>query len=396
MTLLQGTDWYRVTLELPDGSYTGILYALPDRGWNTQGTLNYQSRIHKFTIAFKPAPDATVTKPAGNNLVFTYVDSLLLFAPDGVTPTTGLDADVSGHLSYPGFPDLPAATIVGDGWGGPGPGGKRPSVDGEGLALGANGSFWISDEYGPYAYHFDSNGKMLAAIRPNDAIIPMRNGTESFSADAADNPTGRSNNRGFEGMAITGDGRNLYLLLQTAANQEGGLKNPSRRYVRLVKYDISVPSKPRYAREFVVPLPFVDATNSKVAGQSELFNIQDGSFFVLSRDSNAGHGAASSESLYRHIDIINIDTATDIKGSTYDCATCSIASAKGVLKPGITPAEYCPFIDFNLNSQLNRFGLHNGGAQDANLLNEKWESIGMVPVDGLIGDDDEWFVFSYR
>lgn len=26
-------------------SYTGILYATPDRGWNTEGTLNYQGRI---------------------------------------------------------------------------------------------------------------------------------------------------------------------------------------------------------------------------------------------------------------------------------------------------------------------------------------------------------------
>jgi hypothetical protein len=138
---------------------------------NTQGTLNYQSRIHKFSIAFKPAPNATIAKPAGNNLVFTYLDSTLLYAPDGTTPTTGLDADVSGHLSYPGFPDLPAATIIGDGWGGPGPGGKRPAIDGEGLALGVNGTFWISDEYGPYAYNFDSNGKMLAAIRPNDASM---------------------------------------------------------------------------------------------------------------------------------------------------------------------------------------------------------------------------------
>lgn len=26
-------------------SYTGLLYAVPDRGWNTEGTLNYQARI---------------------------------------------------------------------------------------------------------------------------------------------------------------------------------------------------------------------------------------------------------------------------------------------------------------------------------------------------------------
>ena len=48
----------------------------------------------------------------------------------------------------------------------------------------------------------------------------------------------------------------------------------------------------------------------------------------------------------------------------------------------------------NLNSQLNKFGAHNGGPQDEGLLNEKWESLGLVPVDGLIGDDDEWFVLA--
>jgi hypothetical protein len=74
---------------------------------------------------------------------------------------------------------------------------------------------------------------MIAAIRPNDAIIPMRNGSESFSADCptfyasegagddvipADNPTGRDNNHGFEGSTVTRDGNTLYVLLQAAAN----------------------------------------------------------------------------------------------------------------------------------------------------------------------------------
>lgn len=41
-------------------------------------------------------------------------------------------------------------TVVdtGDGFGGAGPGGKRISIDTEGLVLGDDGSFWISDEYG--------------------------------------------------------------------------------------------------------------------------------------------------------------------------------------------------------------------------------------------------------
>ena len=55
-------------------------------------------------------------------------------------------------------------------------------------------------------------------------------------------------------------------------------------------------------------------------------------------------------------------------------------------------ATYCSFLDFNVNSQLERFGVHNGGAQDTGLLNEKWESIATVPVND--GKDGEYFVFS--
>jgi hypothetical protein len=81
---------------------------------------------------------------------------------------------VSGHLSYPGFPDLPVATIQGDGFGGPGKGGKAIPIDAEGIVLNPDGGFWISDEYGPYVYRFDAAGRMVGAIRPPQAIIPMR------------------------------------------------------------------------------------------------------------------------------------------------------------------------------------------------------------------------------
>jgi hypothetical protein len=61
------------------------------------------------------------------------------------------------------------------------------------LVLGEDGTFWVSDEYGmctpaqdmldspepgPYIYQFTKRGKMVNAIRPPDALIPIRNGTE--------------------------------------------------------------------------------------------------------------------------------------------------------------------------------------------------------------------------
>ncbi|CAF9921435.1 MAG: hypothetical protein HETSPECPRED_004542 [Heterodermia speciosa] len=396
------------------GSYTGILWALPDRGWNTQGTLNFQNRVHKIALTLTPAPSASVSTPSPPNLQLTYLDTILFTGPDG-TPVTGLDADITGSITYPGFPILPVATFTGNGFGQPGPGGKRIAIDSEGLVLAPDGSFWVSDEYGPYIYQFSPKGKMLQAIKPPDAYIPHRNGSVSFSANSppiyapgqvpipANTESGRNNNQGLEGLTVSADGNTLFALMQSALDQEGGPSNPNRRQARLLEYDISSPSKPKYKHEFVVTLPlWTDPTAKpgkqlKVAGQSEIHSLGHGQFFVLARDSGAGHGQPSSTSIYRHVDIFDISGssgATDIKSATNDATTGAIADATGTLKPGIQPAEYCSFLDFNVNSELGKFGLHNGGAQDAGLLNEKWEGLALGPVDGKDGDDGEWFLFS--
>lgn len=154
--------------------YKAALYGLPDRGWNTNGTQNTIPRVHIFDITFTPTPDASVAKPSGPNLEFNYKKTILLSGPDG-KPMTGLDADPTGGLAYPGFPTMPAATYPGDGFGGPGPGDKRISLDAEGLVVEEDGSFWISDEYGPFLYKFSESGKLVASIQPPDAILPIRN-----------------------------------------------------------------------------------------------------------------------------------------------------------------------------------------------------------------------------
>lgn len=343
------------------------------------------------------------------------MDTILLTGPDG-TPTTGLDADVLGSITYPGFPILPVATVAGDGFGDPGLGGQRIAIDSEGLALASDGGFWISDEYGPYIYHFSATGRMTTAIMPPAAYIPHRNGSISFSANSppiydlsnTPNPavtvTGRNNNQGLEGLTVSSDGRKLYALMQSALNQEGGPNNPYRRQARLLEYDITIPSLPKYKAEFVVTLPlYTDPTANaskatKVAGQSAIHSLGDGQFLILARDSNAGHGQDSSLSVYRHADIFDISPssgATDIKSAANDATNGSIASANGALHPDVKAAEYCTFLDFNVNAQLGRFGLHNGGAQDKGLLNEKWESLATVPVNGEDGADGEYYLFSF-
>lgn len=390
-------------------SYKGLLYALPDRGWNTEGTLNYQNRVHKIEITFTPNETATVANPSGPNLELKYLDSILFTDPSG-TPTSGLDADVRGpYLTFPGIPfDLPSVHYTGDGFGGNGTGGHRVVVDSEGLFLGHDGSFWVSDEYGPYVYRFSQTGRMLGAVRPPNAIIPLRNSSESFSADSppiyapalapipADNPTGRDDNQGFEGLTTNPEGTRLYALLQSATNQDGGLKNKNSRNARFVIYDITTP-QPTYLSEYVVALNHVDPSDSgsKVARQSEIHYVSPTQFLVLAHDTDVGRGQASTDSVYRHVDVFDISNATDIKGPAADCYTCAIASSKGVLDSNVTAAQYCQWLDFNVNAQLNRFGVHNGGAQDSELLNEKWESLALVPIDaGSDGEDEDFYLFT--
>lgn len=377
-----------------------------DRGWNTEGTLNYQNRVHKFKVTLTPKNSASASSTSSPNLDLQYLDTVLFTDPSG-TPMTGLDPDAQGpYLSFPGFPDLPSAIYLGDGFGGNGTGGRRVSFDSEGLVLGSDGSFWVSDEYGPYIYKFTSSGRMTAAIRPPPALIPQRNGSESFSAASAprydpdltitpEDPTsGRSNNQGFEGLTVSPDGKTLSVLLQSATIQDGGLTSSARRYTRLLQYDISC-DPPVYLSEYVVPLPlFTNANgNTRVAAQSEIHQFSSTQFAILARDSNAGHGQDSSLSLYRHVDVFDISHATDVKSDVHDAINGSIASAAGVLQSDVTPATYCSWLDFNVNSELGKFGLHNGGAQDAGLLNEKWEAMALVPVNGN-GRDGEYFLFS--
>jgi hypothetical protein len=128
------------------------------------------------------------------------------------------------------------------------------------------------------------------------------------------------------------------------------------------------------------------------AAQSELFALNDHQFMVLARDSSVGMTyPATPGSVYRSIDLIDISKATNIAGAAFDSATTPIAP-KGVLVSSITPATYQKFLDINDNSQLNRFGLHNGAPNNSNDLYEKWESMAVVPVGDQKAPND-YFLF---
>ncbi|KAG7710147.1 hypothetical protein KL930_002108 [Ogataea haglerorum] len=392
---------HKPSLSVSNGVYTFVTYNLPDRGWNTNGTLNYAPRIHKYGVTFTPKNSSSSA-----NLVWNYQDTILLKDFNGQL-MTGLDCNTTvyqnGHM-------LPATQFVGDGFGGglnTNSTTTRVCLDPEALRIVKNdisNGFWITDEYGPGIFRFDSNGNLIDYTLPPDAIVPFRNGTMSFSAnspplyedyDTGDPDSGRANNQGFEGATLSPDGKHLYALLQSAAMQEGGSHKYTNEYVRMVKYDVSG-SSPVLEAEYVLRLPTYEdpekdaAKNPRVAAQSELVYVSDEIFMVLARDSGRGRAQDNTTSLYRHADLYSIANATNIAGK-YDKKGDKIASNKGKLEDGITTATYYSFLDYNNQTELSKFGLHNGGKDDSMLLNEKWEGITLIPVECTT---DEYFLLT--
>ncbi len=105
--------------------------------------------------------------------------------------------------------------------------------DPEGATVGILGTFFVSDEYGPYIREFDATGRLLRRIKvPSRFLLDPVNGHPSGDLDAPGgnslelypgfNVTGRQANRGMEGLTITPNGRTLVGIMQNALLQDHG------------------------------------------------------------------------------------------------------------------------------------------------------------------------------
>lgn len=83
-------------------------------------------------------------------------------------------------------------------------------IDPESLQRGPNGDLWVGDEFGPWILHFDSRGRLLDSPYEVAGVRSPNNPT--LDGAVATQP----NSRGFEGMAISPDGRFLYAALEGA------------------------------------------------------------------------------------------------------------------------------------------------------------------------------------
>ncbi|KIO17674.1 hypothetical protein M407DRAFT_84740 [Tulasnella calospora MUT 4182] len=359
-----------------DGTFKGTLVVQADRGYNVDVTVDYQARQHHVNFVLTPYYGSSPLSftDAANTLKLSYKKSILYKERWGKA-TTGLDP-LSTRPAWTIDPILPVPDIQTK---------NQLSVDPEGLVLNRDGTFWTSDEYGPYIYRFLSEGTLAYVIKPPTAVIPRLGGAINFSGEI-DPDSGRASNQGFEGLTASPDGHKLYAMLQSATMQDGGTDDKTSRYARLFVYDVKL--IPKLIGEYVVPLPQT-AKKKKTLAQSDIHYLDGQKFLVLTRD---GHGNGDDESLsdYKSVDIFDISGATDIHGTQYDNSTA--VSPGGVLASDVVPATYTPFLSLIDGTQLSRFGVHNGGNFDQQLIAGKWEGTALASCKDSEYPDD-YFLF---
>jgi hypothetical protein len=180
---------------------------------------------------------------------------------------------------------------------------KDPNgYDSEGLVALKDGTFWVSDEYGPFITHFAANGRAISRLSPYDGTLPAE---LRF----------RVPNKGMEGLTITPDGKTLVGIMQSALQDPDLTAKPSKvTTLRIVTVDIRTGATHEY-------LYLLDNPGTTSSAVSEITALSNTSFLVDERDGNFEPGA------YKKLWQISLTGATDVgphssvPGTTYDAGT---------------------------------------------------------------------------
>ena len=387
-------------------SYSGKLFGLPDRGYNdpTSGFFsNYTTRLFSFDLGLTPYAGAA-NLPAST----ASQNQLTLKSTGGFQLTDDQGRLLTGYDPYANVGTLFGKPVASPAAGQPGAG--LVSIDAEGISFRNDGSFYLSEEYGPSIYYFNAQGRMLASLPVPDALIPRdKDGNIIFTSAAASitpsvNPavTGRRENQGLEGLSLSPDGKKLFALLQSATLQDApGSDQTLRRNTRMLVYDISKnPASPTLAAEYALQLPTFNSSGSgaapnRTAAQSEMLAINDRQMLVLARDGNGYNNAAPSTIIFKSVMLYDISAATNFVGTSADSAAGMITDGKGNLLSTITPAQSAEVVNLLNTTQLSRFGIsldNTAAGRSVLTLSEKWEGMALVPT-LREGRPNEFFLF---
>jgi Esterase-like activity of phytase len=212
-------------------------------------------------------------------------------------------------------------------------------LDPEGIRVGPNGNFYVSDEYGPYVFEFNRQGHLVQRISVPSKLL-IDHPSSNANSELLNNTSGRQSNRGMEGLAISPDGSTLFGIMQSALLQDHGLvPNTTNRLGlnnRIIKIDLLTGETHEYV--------YVLDTIGQGQGVSEIVAINNHEFLVLERDNRSNLQSPPAAPMRKSIYKIDTAGATDVS---------NVASLPaGSLPMAIVPVSKTIFVNL-LDPALN-------------------------------------------
>ena len=259
----------------------------------------------------------------------------------------------------------------------------RRCLDPEGLAVMEDGNLFVSEEYYPSVLQFKPDGTFMARLIPPNNYLPRdpNSGEVSFAEDA-NRKEGREDNRGFEGVALSPDGKTVYAILQSGLMQDGGKEAGA---TRLLAFDALTGSpKSEYAIRLTDPASLgkkVGKLKSKNISLTEISFLSDGRLIAIERDNHGQDGSDKPKTaVLKQIITLDFSHATDLLKLTdqpYSLRSSDPKFKKLDAKQDIQYVKTGTLFDFD-SLDLPSKGL----AWDQ--LPEKWEGLALLSDDRLL------------
>lgn len=322
----------------------GEFYALTDRGPNADATggkyfpiPNYTPRIGHFRLK----NDGSIEKLS--EILFKTPSGALI---SGRPNPAGYGA--TGEIPY----SLSGTVLEYDQYG----------LDSEGLVAMKDGTFWVSDEYGPHIVHYSNTGVQLERISP----VGIDTGNRKLPAVFGK----RWANRGMEGLAITPDEKTLVGIMQSRLYNPSNAEAINKNLTRIVTFDIATGNTKQYLYKQEVD------NNSN----SEITALSATEFLVIERDGNFSADGAVMKHIYK----INISGATDVSGTDFNAVNGYLVNGKALEAntwEELTTAKIIPVTKTLAVDVFKNLG---------NYPHDKLEGIWLINSStiGIINDDD--------
>jgi hypothetical protein len=338
------------SMDFREGGFSGIypiansngkeFWVISDRGMNVDGASanpsgckptydkifgfpSYAPKIHRVRLtgdSIQILQTISVKRPNGNGATG-------VLNPTGFGSTANEVASTDTVLDCTNFSKKIAAKDI---WG----------VDCEGIVVDKDGNFWICEENGPTIWKLDRNGVVKKRFTPYANLSGAQ--PEDVMIDSVFKY--RKNNRGFEGISITPNGK-IYAMIQSPLLYPTQTVGEGTRVHRMLEIDPATNATRVmvYLNDGIIGASGANQIRLRDWKIGDMAAINDSTFLIIE---HTFRGTTDRKNIYT----ININGATNVNSGLYGGKTLeALVDSAGLAANGVKPVKKKLFIDLLAN-----------------------------------------------